>query len=164
MQLATFKGHRVRTDASESLARLRKKYRNPLLGETERRDPPKQEAKSAAKLAQQTQTERKGRGKHESVDHSSGRLLFKRTAPLSSTCWPLASPHKRQVSDFFTYSSPAEGLALRCSEAGLSSKREEAKKFSESYSIRLQGVLEKKQKLESLSLATNLRRIDEAEL
>jgi hypothetical protein len=33
LQLSCFKGKRVRTDASESLAKLRSKYRNPLLGD-----------------------------------------------------------------------------------------------------------------------------------
>jgi hypothetical protein len=111
-------------------------------------------------------SERRGRQKHESVDNSSKLTSFKRAAPLTITCWPIPS-HKRQVSDFFGYSSPmAEGMNLRCSELGFSvtSRREDAKKFSENYSIRLQGVLEKKQKLESLSLATNLKRIDEADV
>jgi len=40
MQLACFKNNRLWTDVSEPLARLRKKFKNPLLGEatTERKE------------------------------------------------------------------------------------------------------------------------------
>ncbi len=52
LQLSYFKGNRVRTDASESLSKLRTKYRNTLLGDplpaTERIDKPI-ESKSAQK-------------------------------------------------------------------------------------------------------------------
>jgi hypothetical protein len=123
LQLASLKGNRTRTETSEHVSLLRKKYRNPILGEhvTERKQPSiiKVDIKSSSK----PDSERKIRQKHESLNHSL-KVAFKRTAPLSSTCWPSISPlpvHKRQVSDFFSYSNPiGESMNLRCSEMGLS--------------------------------------------
>jgi hypothetical protein len=121
IQLACFKGKRVRTDASESLAKLRAKYRNPLLGDpfpaTERAQQP-----TEAKLTPHPPSERKAREKHESLGNLKTAAAFKKTAPLSNTYWPVPitpTLHKRQVSDFFGSSSPMEGIGLRCSEMGL---------------------------------------------
>lgn len=78
---------------------------------------------------------------------------FKQTAPLSNTCWPQASQvHKRQASDFLlTYNASFVDASLRASEMGQKKEeslgRPESKKFSDTYSMRRQGVLEKKQKL-----------------
>lgn len=117
-----------------------------------------------AKSANKPPSERKVRQKHESVDNKV--VSFKKTAPLSSTYWPLPFNHKRQVSDFLSYKTPPENTNLRCSEIGMnnSCRQEQAKKYSECYSVRLQGVLQKKQKLEYMSLATNLKRIDQGDI
>ncbi len=121
--MACFKTNRVWTDVSEPLARLRKKYRNALLAEakTERKESMMHlEAKPANKVP----SERKVRHKHESVDNKV--VSFKKTAPLSSTYWPLPINHKRQVSDFLSYKTPPENTNSRCSEIGMNnSSRQE---------------------------------------